>query len=218
MLITNLSGIALSAAQTDPRETRLVCHRIAAVLRKAGIKTLADLTLRVPRRRRWWVDIDDLGVAGARRIEAFFASHADLTDRARALLVTTVPSEVVPWEKPVVPHEVDGSVGLHRAPRASCAISEGEWRLVRTVAEGPKWSYGWQPGAAQRLRFLSDFSYRTGLRAGERVHATLGCIEVDSRGDQWLHVLGKGSKAGKVVLPGLGLREAPWTDTRLSVV
>jgi hypothetical protein len=46
------------------------------VLRKAGIKTLADLTLRVPRRRRWWVDIDGLGVAGARRIEAFFAAHS----------------------------------------------------------------------------------------------------------------------------------------------
>jgi site-specific recombinase XerD len=309
------------------------------VLRKAGIKTLADLTLRVPRRRRWWVDIDGLGAAGARRIEAFFAAHADLTDRARALLVTTAPSDVVPWEKLVVPHEVDGSMGLHRAPRASCVLranndyeavqawlslheapatqrayrkeaerlilwaivergvalsslatedavayraflrqpsprqrwvgpaaprtsaewrpfagglstrsrayalsvlssmfrwlieqryvlanpfagikvrgarqatldttrsfSEGEWKLVRTVAEGLEWSYGWQPSAAQRLRFLIDFSYSTGLRAGELVHATLGSIEVDAHGDHWLHVVGKGSKAGKVVLPGL---------------
>ena len=313
--------------------------RIVAVLRKAGIKTLADLTLRVPRRRRWWVDIDGLGLAGARRIEAFFAAHSALTDRARALLVTTSPSEVVPWEKLVVPHEVDGSMGLHRAPRASCVLranndydavqawlslheapatqrayrkeaerlilwalvergvalsslatedavayraflrqpsprqrwvgpatprtsaewrpfagglstrsrayalsvlssmfrwlieqryvlanpfagvkvrgarqatldttrsfSEGEWKLVRTVAEGLEWSYGWQPGAAQRLRFLIDLSYSTGLRAGELVHATLGSIEVDAHGDHWLHVVGKGNKAGKVVLPGL---------------
>ncbi len=72
--------------------------RVAAMLRKAGIKTLADFTLRVPRRRRWWVDIDGLGVAGARQIEAFFAAHEDLTDRARALLVTQAPSDVVPWE------------------------------------------------------------------------------------------------------------------------
>ena len=313
--------------------------RIVAVLRKAGIKTLADLTLRVPRRRRWWVDIDGLGLAGARRIEAFFAAHSALTDRARALLVTTSPSEVVPWEKLVVPHEVDGSMGLHRAPRASCVLranndydavqawlslheapatqrayrkeaerlilwaivergvalsslatedavayraflrqpsprqrwvgpatprtsaewrpfagglstrsrayalsvlssmfrwlieqryvlanpfagvkvrgarqatldttrsfSEGEWKLVRTVAEGLEWSYGWQPGAAQRLRFLIDLSYSTGLRAGELVHATLGSIEVHAHGDHWLHVVGKGNKAGKVVLPGL---------------
>jgi site-specific recombinase XerD len=313
--------------------------RVAAALRKAGIKTLADLTLRVPRRRRWWVDIDGIGKAGARRIEAFFAAHEDLTDRARALLVTQAPSDVVPWEKLVVPHEVDGTVGLHRAPRASCALranndyeavqawlslheapatqrayrkeaerlilwaivergvalsslatedavtyraflrqptprqrwvgpasprhsaewrpfagglstrsrayalsvlssmfrwlieqryvlanpfagikvrgarqttldttrsfSEGEWKLVRTVAEGLEWTYGWQPGAAQRLRFLIDFSYSTGLRAGELVHAKLGSIEVDAHGDTWLHVVGKGSKAGKVVLPGL---------------
>lgn len=313
--------------------------RIVAVLRKAGIKTLADLTLRVPRRRRWWIDIDGIGVAGARRIEAFFAAHSDLTDRARALLVIAAPSGVVPWEKLVVPHEVDGSMGLHRAPRASCVLranndyeavqawlslheapatqrayrkeaerlilwaivergvalsslttedavayrvflrqpsprqrwvgpaaprtsaewrpfagglstrsrayalsvlssmfrwlieqryvlanpfagikvrgakqatldtmrsfSEGEWKLVRTVAEGLEWSYGWQPGAAQRLRFLIDFSYSTGLRAGELVHATLGSIEIDAHGDHWLHVIGKGSKAGKVVLPGL---------------
>jgi site-specific recombinase XerD len=313
--------------------------RIAAVLRRAGIKTLADLTLRVPRRRRWWVDIAGLGVSGARRIEVFFAAHEDLTDRARALLVTSAPSDVVPWEKLVVPQEVDGSMGLHRAPRASCVLranndyeavqawlslheapatqrayrkeserlilwaivergvalsslatedavayraflrqpsprqrwvgpatsrtsaewrpfagglstrsrayalsvlssmfrwlieqryvlanpfagikvrgarqatldttrsfSEGEWKLVRTVAEGLEWSYGWQPSAAQRLRFLIDFSYSTGLRAGELVHATLGSIEVDAQGDHWLHVVGKGSKAGKVVLPGL---------------
>lgn len=313
--------------------------RVAAVLRQAGIKTLADLTLRVPRRRRWWVDIDGLGAASSRQIEAFFAAHADLTDRARALLVTTATSELVPWEKLVVPRELDGSLGLHRAPRASCVLranndyaavqawlslheapatqrayrkeaerlilwatvergvalsslatedavayraflrqpsprgrwvgpaaprtstewrpfagglstrsrsyslsvlssmfrwlieqryvlanpfagikvrgvrqatldttrsfSEGEWKLVRTVADGLEWSYGWQPSAADRLRFLIDFSYSTGLRAGELVHATLGSIEVDAHGDAWLHVVGKGSKAGKVVLPGL---------------
>jgi site-specific recombinase XerD len=74
---------------------------------------------------------------------------------------------------------------------------------VRTVAEGLEWSYGWQPSAAHRLRFLIDFSYSTGLRAGELVHATLGSIEVDAHGDTWLHVVGKGSKAGKVLLPGL---------------
>jgi Phage integrase protein len=96
--------------------------RVATVLRNAGIKTLADLTLRVPRRRRWWVNIVGLGVAGARRIEAFFAEHPKLTDRARALVVTTVADVVVPWEKLVVPHEVDGTKGLHRAPPASCVL------------------------------------------------------------------------------------------------
>jgi integrase len=43
----------------------------------------------------------------------------------------------------------------------------------------------------------------TGLRIGELVGATLGQIEVDAHGDHWLHLLGKGSKAGKVALPPL---------------
>jgi len=46
--------------------------RSVAALRVYGIVTLADLTVRIPRRRRWWVAIPDLGHAGARRIEAFF--------------------------------------------------------------------------------------------------------------------------------------------------
>jgi hypothetical protein len=96
--------------------------RVASVLRRAGIKTLADLTLRVPRRRRWWVDIAGLGPTGARRIEGFFAAHADLTGRARALLVTHAPSDVVPWERLIVSNEVDGTMGLYRAPRASCIL------------------------------------------------------------------------------------------------
>lgn len=107
------------AVTRDLGEARVASQssRGAAALRKAGIKTLADLTLRLPRRRRWWVDIDGLCAAGARQIEAFFAEHADLTDRARALLVTTAISELVSREKLVVPREVDGSMGLHRAPR-----------------------------------------------------------------------------------------------------
>ena len=83
------------------------------------------------------------------------------------------------------------------------AFSEGEWKLVRTVADDLEWSCGWNAAAAQRLRFLVDFSYSTGLRAGELVRATLGSIEVDAHGDHWLHVVGKGAKAGKVVLPAM---------------
>ena len=47
---------------------------------------------------------------------------------------------------------------------------------MRTVAEGLEWSYGWQPGAAQRLRCLVDFCCAAGLRAGEFVDASVGMI------------------------------------------
>lgn len=313
--------------------------RAAAALRTAGIRTLADLTVRVPRRRRWWAGIPGLGVASARRIERFFAEHPALTERAHALVVTVPQQDVRPWERLAVPHNVDGSRGIYRAPRATCvlranndyeavqawlslhestgtqrayrkeaerlmlwaivergcalsslttedavayraflrrpsprsrwvspprprtspewrpfagglsarsaahslsvlgamfrwlieqrymlanpfaglkvrgaapalldtsrAFSEGEWALVRTVADGLEWSYGWKPAAAQRLRFVLDFAYATGLRASELVHATLGAIKIDSRDERWLHVVGKGARAGRVTLPPL---------------
>ncbi|BDD94308.1 hypothetical protein PanNE5_37480 [Pandoraea sp. NE5] len=41
------------------------------------------------------------------------------------------------------------------------------------------------------------------MRASELVTATLGGIEVDVQGDQWLGLVGKGARAGKVALPPL---------------
>jgi len=336
----------------DPRAVR--------ALHAHGIKTLAALTVRIPRRRRWWVAIPGLGAAGARKIEAFFASYPQLTERARALVAVEPPQDVVPWERLAVPHEVDGSRGAFRAPRASCtltanndyeavqawlalhespatrnayrkeaerlilwaivecgralsslttedavayrsflrhpsprgrwvgpprprsspewrpfagglsarsaayslsvlgalyrwliqqryilanpfaglkvrgagksgglsvtrAFSEGEWSMIQAVAEGLEWSYGWEPAAAQRLRFVLDFAYATGLRANELVHAKLGMIEEDARGERWLRLVGKGSKAGSVALPPLARsaldrylaqRQLPTTSSR----
>ena len=96
--------------------------RIAAALQAQGIKTLAALTVRIPRRRRWWTAIPGIGAAGARHVEAFFAAHPQLTERARALVIVNEPNDVVPLERIVVPHEVDGSKGAFRAPRASCTL------------------------------------------------------------------------------------------------
>ncbi|KVV48300.1 hypothetical protein WK92_15055 [Burkholderia ubonensis] len=75
--------------------------------------------------------------------------------------------------------------------------------MLRTIADGLEWSYGWSEPAVQRLRFLLDFGYATGLRADELVRATLGDVHVDERGDQWLHVTSKGSKRARVALPPL---------------
>ncbi len=93
------------------------------------------------------------------------------------------------------------------AQRAGLDVSrgfcEGEWLLIRTRADDLEWSYGWSVPAAQRLRFLLDFGYATGLRASELVGATLGDIRRDKHGDHWLHLLDKGCKLGKVTLPAL---------------
>ncbi len=98
--------------------------------------------------------------------------------------------------------KVRGS-GRATALEASRAFTEGEWLLVRTIADGLEWSYGWEITAAQRLRFVLDFGYATGLRASELVGATLGDIETDSQGDHWLRVVGKGSRSGLVTMPPL---------------
>jgi site-specific recombinase XerD len=305
-----------------------------------GIRTLAQLSVRVPRRRRWWAVVPGLGAQGARQIEAFFAAHAQLTERARELMVAEKAQTIVPWERLVVSDELNGSRGSFRAPPTSCTLSadndyeavqawlalhesaatkrayrkeaerlilwavmergralsslttedatayrgflrnpsprsrwigppqtrfspewrpfaaglsprstayaltvigamfrwlieqryvlanpsagikvrgssrstpmdegrvfsEGEWAIIRAVANGLEWSYGWQLPAAQRLRFVLDFAYATGLRSSEIVGATLGQIETDAQGDHWLKLVGKGSKAGKVALPPL---------------
>ncbi|CAB3775354.1 hypothetical protein LMG29542_08736 [Paraburkholderia humisilvae] len=41
---------------------------------------------------------------------------------------------------------------------ASHAFTEGEWALVRAIADGLEWSYGWAVPAAQRwLREFGQF-------------------------------------------------------------
>ncbi|KND61978.1 Integrase [Candidatus Burkholderia verschuerenii] len=314
--------------------------RAVRALQAYGIVTLADLTVRIPRRRQWWTVIPDLGAASARDIEAFFAAHPALTERARALILAESRGIVVPWEALKLPHEVDGSAGTFRAPVSSCtldanndyeavrawlslhespatqrtyrkeaerlilwaiiersralsslttedavayraflrrptpharwigplrprsspdwrpfagalstrsvahalsilnalfrwlieqryvlanpfagikvrgaaraaaldasrAFTEGEWLVIRAMADGLEWSYGWTAPAAHRLRFLLDFGLATGLRAGELIGTTLRQVETDPRGAHWLLVTGKGHKTGKVALPPL---------------
>lgn len=313
--------------------------RVARILEAQGLSTLAALTLRVPRRRRWWATIPGLGAAGARVVEAFFAEHPELTARARAL-VTGEGADVVPWERLQLPQLLDGSQGVFRGPLPTCALSAtndyqavqawlslheaaatvrayrkeaerlilwavvergkalsslatedavayrgflrqptprarwvgpaqprsslewrpfagplsarsasyalavigamfrwlveqryvlanpfagvkvrggsrtgaldahrgfstAEWALVRIVADGLEWSYGWDAPAAQRLRFILDFAYSTGLRSSELVGAKALAIEVDAQGDTWLSITGKGNKPGRVALPPL---------------
>lgn len=97
--------------------------RVAEAWHVCGIKTLAEVTVRIPRRCRWWAGIPGLGATGARQVEAFFASHPQLTDLARALVVREAQQDIVPWERIVVPEDVDSSNGTFCAPRATCTLS-----------------------------------------------------------------------------------------------
>ncbi len=337
-LLGNLERLSPATPLLGDELERWLPARAARTLRGAGMRTLADLTLRVPRRRRWWSVIPGLGAAGARQVEAFFAAHPALTERARALITIQQP-DLSPWEHLQVPELLDGSQGRYRAPARDCllranndydaitawlqlhessatqrayrkeaerlllwaiaeqgralsslstedatayrrflrqpsprmrwvgparprsssewrpfagalaprsvayalsvlnamfrwlveqryllanpfagikvrgsaaaavdarrAFSAGEWRLVRVIADGLEWSYGWTPSAAQRMRFVLDFSYATGLRASELVNAKLGQVERDQAELAWLRLRGKGNREGRVAIPAL---------------
>lgn len=100
----------------------LICNSLDFVCwkdRKAAAAALKEVyrALRIPRRRRWWTAISGPGIRSARQIEVFFASHPDRTERARALVTVTSPERIAPWERIHLPHEVDGSPGIYRAPR-----------------------------------------------------------------------------------------------------
>lgn len=338
--IDELRGLSAPLPLVTDAIERWLPRRLAQPMLEHGLRTLADLTVRIPRRRRWWTAVPGLGATGASQVEAFFASHPSLTAQARALLPVTLQQDVVPLERLRVPGDVDGSRGAFRAPPATCILgagndyeavqawlslhestatqrayrkeaerlilwsiverrkalsslttedavayraflrqpsprgrwvgpaavrtspewrpfagvlsahsiayalsvagalfrwliqqryvlanpfagikvrgasstersaltrvfSEGEWGIVQAVAEGLEWVHGWERPAAQRLRFVLDFSYATGLRVGELVSARLGQLEIDVRGDHWLRLMGKGGKIGRVALPPL---------------
>lgn len=337
-LLDNLERLEPATPLLGDELERWLPARVARTLRAAGMRTLADLTLRVPRRRRWWTAIPGLGAAGARQVEGFFAAHPALTERARALVTTQQP-DLSPWESLSVPELLDGSQGRYRAPARDCllranddydainawlqlheslatqrayrkeaerlllwalveqgralsslsaedatayrrflrqpsprlrwvgparprssvewrpftgalaprsvayalsvlnamfrwlveqryllanpfagikvrgangaavdarrAFTAGEWKLVRVIADGLEWSYSWTPEAAQRMRFVLDFCYATGLRASELVGAKLGHLERDRTETVWLRVRGKGNREGRVSIPAL---------------
>lgn len=335
--VDDLQKVPIAVPAIDDAIERWLPARAVAALTRQGIRTLAALTLAIPRRRRWWTAVPGLGAVGARAIEAFFAEHPKLVQRARDLIVVA-SSDIVPWERLIVPHEVDGSHGVFRADPATCTLSarndyqavqawielqesaatqrayrkeaerlmlwaiiergkalsslttedaiayrqflrkptpkdrwvgparpraSGEWRpfqgvlapssaayalsvigglfrwliqqryslanpfagvkvkgakatapfdsgrafndhewsLIRPVADDIAWVGGWSEEAAQRLRFVLDFWYATGLRPDEMVNATLGSVRRDDSGDDWLDVVGKGKKKGSVALP-----------------
>lgn len=96
--------------------------RACEALNAVGIETLADLTLRIPRRHRWWTNIPGLGQAGALKIQSFFNEHLELSDRARRLITREAPQDIVPWERVRLPQDLDGSCGSLRAPSETCSL------------------------------------------------------------------------------------------------
>jgi hypothetical protein len=111
---------------------RWLAPQAVRALHAYGIRTLADLTLRVTRRKMWWSHIPGIGRTSARQIEAFFGQHEALTDRARQLVALPLRQEVVPWEVFIAPQAVDGSQGAFRGPKKTCTLNaDNDYQAVQ---------------------------------------------------------------------------------------
>jgi hypothetical protein len=83
--IDSLRDLPLPRPLAGDAVERCLGYRLARPLHAAGVPTLADVTLRVPKRRRWWTGIVGIRPAGAPVIEAFFALQIDRLEVAKAL-------------------------------------------------------------------------------------------------------------------------------------
>lgn len=84
--IETLRHLVVPTPQVTDDVERWLPVRAARAIKAHGFRTLAQLTVRIPRRRRWWSSIPGLGATGAtgaRQIEAFIAAHPQLTASAR---------------------------------------------------------------------------------------------------------------------------------------
>ncbi len=151
--------------------------RAVSVLRAHDIATLADLTVRIPRRRQWWKAVAGLGPASARRIEAFFAAHPALSERARSLIAVCEPGAVVPWESLRLPHEVDGSTGAFRAPRHTSTLdANNDYAAVQSLrAREKQWT------SAGALKMLESAVCGVSIRSTEKVDRSTVCVSIFHR-------------------------------------
>ncbi|CAE6841459.1 hypothetical protein R20943_07129 [Paraburkholderia aspalathi] len=148
--------------------------RAVATLRAHGIDTLSELTVRVPRRRRWWSAIPGLGPASARQIEAFFAAHPLLTERAHALIAVTRVAVVMPWERLSLPNEVDGSHGSFRAPPHTCTLNAtNDYEAVQALrAREKQWT------SAGALKMLESAVCGVSIGSAEKVDRSTVCVSI----------------------------------------
>ena len=120
-----------SPVTTDP-VGQWFSPRIASALAAHGVRTIADVCVRVCWRRRWWDSIEGLGAAGASHVEALIAAHPELT-RQTGTVQRATPQEFAPWEKLLVPEELNGARGQFRTPSHACLLdADNDYEAVQS--------------------------------------------------------------------------------------
>ncbi len=133
---------------------------MAARLELGGLHTLAALVARINEAgARWWVKVPGVGERKAARILDWLRANEEplglrvgthASHRRRQLsprdLAAVVPpgTALVPYEKLVVPAELDGRAGLNRAPQHKCLLPAetdhaaiGAWLAAKSLQDAP---------------------------------------------------------------------------------
>lgn len=173
--------------------------QLACRIEGAGMATLRQLIERINGvGRHWWRSVPAIGEAKASRVVAWIKTHAESIGlavgqhaaQARANLTlralqTVVPhaTDIVPFEKLIVPQELSGATGAYRLPQNLCLIRAGndydailawikskrpmdpETKRKRRLARGQSGD-GWEAP----LEWLRDLSHtqRSYLKEAER--------------------------------------------------
>lgn len=133
-----LEALAVQPPLADDPVSAWFNPDLAQRLEAAGLTTLRSLFERINGIGfRWWVGVKAIGKGKAERIVAWLQAHehtigmtigqhvnAPRTALGASQLAEVVPAAtaVVPIEKLIVPHHLDGSSGTHRLPQQQCAI------------------------------------------------------------------------------------------------
>lgn len=202
--------LALQESAVTQRAYRKEAERLIlwAILEKG--KALSSLTtedavayrafIRQPTPRRRWV-----GPAAPRTSPQWRPFQGPLSARSAAYALSVI-SALFRWlieQRYVLANPFAGvrikTARTDTAP-GSRVFTDHEWSLIRPIANRLE-DNGWSIAAAQRLRFVLNFAYGTGLRSSELVKARLRHVSEDGRGNRWITVVGKGNKAGRVSVP-----------------
>ncbi|CAN7325834.1 phage integrase family protein [Variovorax sp. LjRoot178] len=144
---------------------------LAARLERAGLPTLAAVVERINGiGARWWVQVPGVGERKAARILDWLHANeavlglrvgahvakprAQLTPTALASVVPAATA-LVPYEKFVLPGELDGSHGRYRAPQAKCLVL-----AVNDHEAIGAWLASQRPGDGSRELSSTQRSYR----------------------------------------------------------
>ena len=126
---------------------------IAAHLERRVLRTLDDLITCINGTgMRWWTGVGGIGEVKAGRIVSWLRQHERSLGRAigshalsrRSALtpadlsaVTAPATDVVPFEKFVLPDQLDGSRGTYRAPQAQCLLgATNDYKAIETWLNG----------------------------------------------------------------------------------